>query len=91
LFGADEQIAKSPKAVHRALPGGEGVVLNVENGLYHGLNETGAAVWELIDGERTFSQIVAELRVRVEDAPAELEDETGRFLLALRDRGLIAS
>ena len=76
------------------LPGaageGGGVLLHLESGAYHGLNETGVLIWGLIDGERDLAALVADLRSRLEDAPDDLTDETARFLADLRERDLIA-
>lgn len=90
---ADGPITRSPHVVYRELAGeGGGVLLHLESGAYHGLNEVGAAIWELIDGARTQEEIVALLRERLEDPPAEaaLAAETERFLADLRERELIA-
>jgi hypothetical protein len=84
-------IRRNPQVVYRELAGeGGGVLLHLESGAYHGLNETGLLIWGLIDGERTFDELVAELREQLEDAPDDLGDQTGRFLADLRERDLIA-
>jgi hypothetical protein len=84
-------IRKNPQVVYRELAGeGGGVLLHLESGAYHGLNETGLLIWSLIDGERTVAELVTELEGRLEDAPHDLGDQTGRFLADLRDRDLIA-
>ncbi len=84
-------IRKNPQVVYRELAGeGGGVLLHLESGAYHGLNETGILIWSLIDGERTFGALVAELREQLEDAPDDLDHETERFLADLRERDLIA-
>ena len=67
------------------------MLLHLESGAYHGLNETGSLIWDLIDGERDFAALVAGLRERLEDAPDDLDAETERFLADLRERDLIAT
>ena len=37
----------------------ETVLLDLDSGLYFALNEVGARVWELCDGERSLDEIVA--------------------------------
>lgn len=37
--------------------GGEAVILNMGSGVYHGLNEVGAKVWDLIEQPKTVKQI----------------------------------
>lgn len=87
----DGVIRRNPQVVYRELAGeGGGVLLHLESGAYHGLNETGSLIWDLIDGERTFDVLVAELRLRLDGAPEDLDAETERFLADLRERDLIA-
>jgi Coenzyme PQQ synthesis protein D (PqqD) len=84
-------IRKNPQVVYRELAGeGGGVLLHLESGAYHGLNETGILIWDLIDGERTFDTLVADLREQLADPPDDLDEEAARFLADLRARDLIA-
>jgi hypothetical protein len=66
------------------------VLLHLDSGEYHGLNEVGSLIWSLIDGERSFDALVDDLREGLEDPPDDLADETERFLADLRERDLIA-
>jgi Coenzyme PQQ synthesis protein D (PqqD) len=87
----DGAIRRNPKVVYRELAGeGGGVLLHLDSGEYHGLNETGSLIWSLIDGERNFAALVDDLRDGLEDPPEDLVDETQRFLADLRERDLIA-
>jgi hypothetical protein len=87
----DGVISRNPQVVYRELAGeGGGVLLHLESGAYHGLNETGSLIWELIDGGLTFDALVTELRERLADPPDDLADETERFLADLSERDLIA-
>ena len=89
---SNEAIRRNPQVVYRELAGeGGGVLLHLESGAYHGLNETGSLIWDLIDGERDFAALVAGLRERLDDAPDDLDAETERFLADLRERDLIAT
>jgi hypothetical protein len=84
-------IRRNPQVVYRELAGeGGGVLLHLESGAYHGLNETGLLIWGLIDGERDLDAVVAGLREQLEDAPDDLDVQTERFLADLRARDLIA-
>jgi hypothetical protein len=86
-----ESIRRNPQVVYRELAGeGGGVLLHLESGAYHGLNETGSLIWDLLDGTRGFDALVAELRKQLDDAPDDLDDEIERFLADLRERDLIA-
>jgi hypothetical protein len=87
----ESRIQKNPRVVARDLgQDGGGVLLHLESGSYHGLNRTGWAIWRLIDGERTAGELLTELRARLDDASAELEDDLATFLEGLRERELIA-
>jgi hypothetical protein len=88
---ADGVIRRNPNVVYRELAGeGGGVLLHLDSGEYHGLNEVGSLIWSLIDGERDFDALVEEVREGLEDPPDDLVAETKRFLADLRERDLIA-
>lgn len=84
-----EKIRRNPQVVYRNVGAGGGVLLHLETGAYHGVNTIGAAVWELIDGERSRGEIVTGLRSMLEDAPPQVEAEVQAFLDGLRERDLI--
>lgn len=85
---ATTSIRRSPRASFRRLENGSAVVLHLDTAQYHGLNEVGAAIWDLADG-RTFEEIVRGLHEQLEDAPANLEDDVTEFLEALHERELV--
>jgi hypothetical protein len=82
------RLRKSPQVAYQDLHDG-GVLLHLESGQYHGLNEMGCLIWDLVDGERTLGDLVAELRIRLEDAPPGLEADIADFVRDLRARRLI--
>jgi hypothetical protein len=86
----EQRIRKNERVAFRELASGEGVLLHLETGSYHGVNQIGAALWTLIDGKRTASDLITELRARVTHPPAHLEDDVGRFLREMQERDLIA-
>jgi hypothetical protein len=85
---ATTSVRRSSRASFRRLENGSAVVLHLDTAQYHGLNEVGAAIWDLADG-RTFEEIVLGLREQLEDAPANLEDDVTEFLEALHERELV--
>lgn len=89
-MAADELIRKNPQAVYRALAGEGGVLLHLESGAYHGLNEMGTLIWGLLDEGKTFDGLVEELRDHLLDPPDDLGGEVERFLADLRERDLLA-
>ena len=90
MIPANARISRHPQVVSRSLEKGQGsVLLHLESGQYHGLNEIGAVIWDLLDGTKTLTAVQAEVRARVTDPPAHLEDDVARHLEGLRERQLI--
>jgi hypothetical protein len=83
---------KNPNVAYRALAAGEGgVILHLESGQYHGINDIGCTIWELIDGARTAGEVADCVREQVDDAPPHLVDDVISFLEAMRERDLLAA
>jgi hypothetical protein len=88
VIESDIRFRKNPQVVYRELADEGGVLLHLDSAQYHGVNSTGLAIWELLDGERTVAEVVAELRARLDEPPAALDDDVVEFLAALSARGL---
>lgn len=87
---SDPKVRKNPDVAYQPLADGEGgVLLSLETGEYHGVNDTGGRIWSLIDGERTVPEIVAALRQQLSGAPESLEAEAAEFVESLRSRRLV--
>jgi hypothetical protein len=87
----DSKVRKNPQVVARELaPGEGGVLLHLESAQYHGVNQIGLVIWELVDGERTVAEIVDALRARVENPPSQLETDVLAFLTGVYERNLVA-
>ena len=82
------RVVATPHQVSQNLAG-EAVILNLETGVYYGMDLVGARLWHLVQEQRTF----AELRDRLleeYDVEAECLDADLRVLLAeLAEAGLI--
>lgn len=86
----DRPLRRNPDVAFRELAEGEGgVLLHLVSGSYHGLNDVGALVWELVDGKKTSADLVEAVRERVDDPPPTLEAEVAHFIAALRARDLV--
>jgi hypothetical protein len=82
--------SRSSNVVVRALQPGEGAVaLHLETGAYHGLNDVGSLVWELLVTPSSLDQIAAGVRERIPGAPPQTESDVAAFLEALTARGLV--
>jgi Coenzyme PQQ synthesis protein D (PqqD) len=62
--------------------GGEAVILNLKSGVYHGLNEVGARVWNLIQEPRTVKDIKQAL---LEEYDVEAEQCQNDLMALLED------
>jgi len=87
----DDRIMPNPRAVFRELSEGSGgVVLHLDTAAYHGVNETGAYIWSLLDGGATVGAVLERLRADMEGAPTSLDEEVTAFVHALSERNLVA-
>lgn len=84
------RLHKNPSVTYRKLAEGEGgVLLHLESGEYHGIDEIGCLIWAHIDGERTAADVIEAVRAEVADPPPELEDDVLDFLEGMRRRDLV--
>ncbi|MGB3757354.1 MAG: PqqD family peptide modification chaperone [Rivularia sp. (in: cyanobacteria)] len=69
--------------------GGESVILNMKTGVYHGLNEVGARVWDLIEKPKAVKDIKQVLLDEYEVEPDVCTDDLFLLLNNLKTAGLI--
>ncbi len=79
------------ESVVDAVLGDEAVLLNVESGVYFGLNAIGARIWELLVEGTTQEEIVGRLLDEYDVEPAQLRADIGGFMQALAAKGLTRS
>jgi len=86
------RIVPNPRAVYRKLADGAGgVVLHLDTAAYHGVNDTGAYIWSLLEGRGiSFPDLVARLETDMQDAPPALADEIRTFVGELLERDLVS-
>ncbi len=83
-------VHRNPRAVFRRLAEGSGgVLLHLDSTQYHGVNEVGAAIWELSESDIAFGDLVSALRDRLDDPPSDLEGDVESFLAELSERQLV--
>lgn len=69
---------------------GETLLLNLESGQYHGLNETGGRMLELMsEKSETLRKSIGRLADEYGVAAAEIEEDLVEFCRSLVDRGLV--
>ena len=64
-------------------------MLKLDSGAYHGLNETGSLLWELIAEGIMLPELVEQFRHRVDDPPGDVAAAVALFVEDLRQRGLL--
>jgi coenzyme PQQ synthesis protein D (PqqD) len=84
------RIRRNPDVVFRQLEEEQGgVLLHLESGEYHGLNDMGSLIWRLIENETTFAAVVDGVRAEAEDVPAGVDQDVSNFLDDLNRRNLV--
>ena len=82
-------LAKAPASAWRLIAG-EAVILSLDTKVLRGLNDVGSRVWDLIDGQRTVSDIV-DVVVEEFDVPrAQAAEDVEAFARQLLDKGLVS-
>ncbi|MGB3758144.1 MAG: PqqD family peptide modification chaperone [Rivularia sp. (in: cyanobacteria)] len=69
--------------------GGEAVILNMNTGIYHGLNEVGAFVWNLIEQPQVVKDIQQKLLQEYEIESSVCTNDLLTLLKDLHSEGLI--
>jgi hypothetical protein len=69
--------------------GGEAVILHLDDGVYYGLNEVGARIWQLVQEPRTLSELVDAI-VSEYDVPREqCQEDVQGLLTELLEKKLV--
>lgn len=86
-------LCRHPDCVARTI-GGETILVPVRSHVaeldaIYTLNEVGSAIWEHLDGQTSFDQIVTSLCERYEVTSEEAAQDTADFLQALKAIGVV--
>ena len=87
MTGADSRPTPKASVIH-AFVGGEAVLLDVESGLYFGLDEVGARIWQLLVAGATKESVVDQLLEEYDVERSQLHADVTSFLAALAAKGL---
>ena len=69
---------------------GEAVILNLESGVYFGLNAVGTRIWALIQEHGSLRMVLEAMQEEYEVAPQELENDLLQLIEQLQARGLVS-
>ena len=83
-----EQFVVHPSVITRELSG-ETVLLNLESGVYYGLDAVGTRVWQLIMQGRTIASVCDTMIEEYEVAAQVLHADVTRLVGELHDRGIV--
>ena len=83
-----DQFTVHPSVLCRQLSG-ETVLLNLESGIYYGLDPVGTRVWQLLLQGQTIADICGTMSDEYDVAPDLLRDDVVRLVGELRERGIV--
>jgi hypothetical protein len=67
----------------------EAVLLNVETGVYFGLDPIGTAIWKLLEAGSTEEDIIRQLTAEYEVELVQIQTDMAEFLDLLSSKGLV--
>jgi hypothetical protein len=86
--GSADQFVVHPSVICRELSG-ETVLLNLESGVYYGLDAVGTRVWQLIMQGHTIANVCDTMLEEYDVSPDVLNADVTRLVGELRDRGIV--
>ena len=90
MLSLDATVRVPDDIVFRELDG-EAVVLNLESGMYFGLDEVGTRIWQLVDEHRTLRRALEALVAEFDAPSSQLERDLLQFIDLLSAKGLVAT
>lgn len=88
ILSEDSTVVVSKDQVYSELQG-EAVILDVKSGIYYGLNEVGASIWNLIQEPKTVGEIKEALLAEYEVEPQTCDRDLLAILKDLIVKGLV--
>ena len=85
-----QPLTKDPSAFAETRIDDEIVVMNLASGDFFSLEDSAAAIWDLLDGTRDRAAVLAALSAQYDAPNADLARDLDSFLGELRSGGLIA-
>ena len=85
---SQRQFVAAPDQVSSDLDG-DAVILNLNSGVYFGLNPVGARVWELLQQPRTIDEICGAVRQEFEVEPERCQRDLINLIEQMRTQGLV--
>ena len=83
-----DRFVASPTVLFRELEG-ESVLLNLESGVYYGLDPVGTRIWTLLAGDESLSGVCDILQREFDVAPDVLQSDVQTLVTELCGKGLV--
>jgi len=68
---------------------GEAVILNMDSGIYFGLDAVGTRIWRLIEEHASLQKILEVMREEFDTTPGVLQRDLLAFVGQMLDKGLV--
>lgn len=89
LININEKLIKS-NHIKETIQSKDYVIFNTYTGLFYGLQDTSAFVWELIDGEHSIEMIISNIINTYEGSNAEvISEDIVELINTFKEEGLI--
>jgi len=88
LITPDAVIRRSAAIIHTDL-GDETAMMDMEKGLYYGLDDTGSRLWALVEKPITVRHLCESLRSEYSVGAEQCEEEVIQFLNVLLNHGVV--
>ena len=86
---SDDSIVRRKDEIISGDVDGETVMMSIEGGNYHSLNQTGSRIWELLENPSTVAGIIKALKDEFDTKPEIITEEVYQFLEQLVERDVI--
>ena len=86
--GLSSRIQPSGDVLFREMQG-EAVLLNIQTGMYFGLDSTGTAIWQLIQKKSRLDKVLESLVEEFDIDKASCREDLLRFATTLQKNGLV--
>ena len=78
----------SPNILFREMQG-EAVLLNIETGVYFGLDPAGTSIWHLFEKKKKLKEVLETLLTEYQIEPKDCKEDLLRFTSSLEKNGLV--
>jgi SynChlorMet cassette protein ScmD len=85
----DDRPIANPVVVFREEFDDWAVLFNPDTADAVGINPVGAAIWKLMDGQRTVDEVVAHIQSHFANVPGSAADEIRTFIEQLAEQGFV--